>query len=203
MYQEIKAKVRGVSPLMLHNSRLANPLDPITKEIKRVSGKRGKTDADLELLSHLEWLGGLYTTESGSFEVNGHGLKITGFGVPCIPGEMVEGAMAVAARKHKLGKQFGAGFLCDGNWPIKYDGPQTIAALSKDSNFADMRMVKQMRYQILRTRPIFKTWSLEFTLSFLPNLLNAQQVRDVLVLAGQVAAFGDYRPRFGRFEVVG
>lgn len=202
MYQEIKVRVKGVSPLMLHNSRLANPLDPIAKEMKRVSGKRAKTDADLELLANLEWLGGLYTTESGTFEQNGSGLKISGFGVPCIPGEVIEGAMQVAARKHKLGKQFSAGLICDGNWPIEYEGEKTVAALSKDEAFRDMRIVKIQNRSIMRCRPIFHQWGLRFTLSYLPTLLNEQQVRDVVVLAGQVAAFGDYRPKYGRFEVV-
>jgi hypothetical protein len=202
MYKDIKVRVKGVSPLMLHNSRLANPLDPITKEMKRVSGKRGKTDADLELLANLEWLGGLYTSEGGKFEINGSGLKIDGFGVPCIPGEVIEGAMLVAARKHKLGKQFSAGLLCDGNWPIEYNGPKAVAALSKDDGFKDMRIVKIQNRSIMRCRPIFNQWQLEFVLSYLPSLLNEQQVRDVVELAGQVAAIGDYRPKYGRFEVL-
>lgn len=110
--------------------------------------------------------------------------------------------MQVAARKHKLGKQFSAGLLCDGNWPIKYDGAKDVPSLSKDSAFRDMRIVKLRNLSILRTRPIFHKWELEFTLNYLPSMLNEQQVQDVAALAGQVAAIGDYRPKYGRFEVV-
>ena len=50
--------ITGTSALLMHNARLADPLDPITKEKAKVSSKRKKTEEDQELLSHLEWQGG-------------------------------------------------------------------------------------------------------------------------------------------------
>jgi hypothetical protein len=67
----LRFTMRGVSPLLTHSSRLANPLDAVTKEMKRISKKRAKTDADLEYLARLEFLGGLWLQD----------------GEPCIPGE--------------------------------------------------------------------------------------------------------------------
>jgi len=202
MYQEIKVRIKGLSPLLCQNRRLANPLDPITKEIKRISGKRGKTDADMELLSRLEWLGGLYPSEPGTFEIIESGLKIEGFGVPCIPGEMIEASIQAGARKHKLGKSFSAGLICDGNWPLEYKGAKSIAALSLDDSFRDVRAVVIQGRTIMRTRPIFHGWELGFTLSYLPELINDQQVRDALALAGMIAGIGTYRPKYGRFSVL-
>lgn len=203
MYKEIKVRVKGISPLMLHNVRLANPLDPIVKEIKRISGKKAKTDSDHELLAQLEWLGGLYTTEGGTFEVTKEAVTISGFGQPCIPGEMVEAALRNAARKHKLGKQFEAGLICDGNWPIAGNGStgKTVAQLAQDENYRDIRRVAMMGRSIMRCRPIFHKWEVAFTLNYLPTLINAEQIIDTLMLAGQVACFGDYRPKYGRFEI--
>lgn len=202
MYKDLKVKIRGVAPLLCQNRRLANPLDPIVKEIKKISGKRGKTEQDHELLADLEWLGGLYASESGLFEVNGHGLTVSGFGQPCIPGELIEAAMQNAGKKTRLGKHFAAGLISDGVWPIIHDGPKTIEAMLHDPNYRDIRACVIQRATIMRCRPIFHKWSLEFTLSYLPDMLNKDQVLNTLVTAGQIACIGTYRPKYGRFEVL-
>ena len=69
-YQRMKFRLTGVSPLVKHNGRLANPWDPMAKALKAVAGERAKTDADFEELARIEFLGGLYVCENG----------------PCIPG---------------------------------------------------------------------------------------------------------------------
>ena len=45
---------------MMHNARLANPLDPLVQEIKKLTGKRKKTEDDLLQIARLEWEGGFY-----------------------------------------------------------------------------------------------------------------------------------------------
>ena len=37
-----------INKMLQHNSRLANPLDKYAKQLKVLSGKRNKTDADLQ-----------------------------------------------------------------------------------------------------------------------------------------------------------
>ena len=39
-------KLTGQRPLLMHNGRLANPMDKYTREISTISGKRSKTDED-------------------------------------------------------------------------------------------------------------------------------------------------------------
>ena len=53
-------KLTGVSPLMVQSDRLANPLAPLSKELKQYTGKRTKTDEDHEMIYRLKWEGGLY-----------------------------------------------------------------------------------------------------------------------------------------------
>lgn len=60
MYQSLSFQITGVSPLLMHNGRLADPLDPLVKDIKKLSCKRPKTEADLERITKLEFLGSLY-----------------------------------------------------------------------------------------------------------------------------------------------
>lgn len=50
----------GVTPLLVHNARLADPLDPIVRQTKPISGKRSKTEEDHLELARLEFIGGLY-----------------------------------------------------------------------------------------------------------------------------------------------
>ena len=201
MYKQLEVTIRGVTPCMMHNGRTASPLDPIAKEMRRVHSKKSKTDADHELLAYLEWLGALYTTAPGVFQVAGHEVLVEGFGAPCWPGECIEAMLVSAAKKNKLGQQFKAGLICDGNWPLLYEGPKDIGALMRDPAFRDSRMVVVSRARVTRTRPIFHQWRLGFKLHFLPELLNESQVRDAVVAAGRLVGLGEYRPKFGRFEV--
>src|SRR5688572_28760874 len=108
-YETSKFRIRGVVPLVMHNGQLADPLNSYTKELKKVSGKRSKTEADHEQMGKLEWYGSLYLHN----------------GAPCLPGEVIEAAFIEAAKKGKRGPQAKAGVISDGFWPIEYDGPKT------------------------------------------------------------------------------
>ena len=39
--------ITGTAPMLMHNGRLANPLDPATQTLKALTSKRKKTDDDL------------------------------------------------------------------------------------------------------------------------------------------------------------
>ena len=81
-------RITGVSPLIMHNGLLADPLYEGTKLISKISRKRPKTEADLEEMARLEFLYSLYLTD----------------GKPCIPGVVLEAALigkGGAARKMK------------------------------------------------------------------------------------------------------
>ena len=56
--------------------------------------------------------------------------------------------------------------------------------------------------RIMRTRPIFNDWSAVIHLDFEDSILNESDVVDFATKAGAVVGVGDWRPRYGRFEVV-
>lgn len=182
-YQRLQFKLTGASPLVMHNGQLANPLNSFAKAMKRVSSKRAKTDADHEELARLEFLGGLYVGEDG----------------PCIPGELVEAALIVAAKKSKRGPQAKVGLLSDGNHRLDYDGPRDTDALWADERFRLVAGVRVGQARVMRTRPIFRDWSATIFVDFLPGQLNRAEVAEMVRTAGEVVGFGDWRPRFGRF----
>jgi hypothetical protein len=184
--QKLEFRIRGVSPLLHHSARLANPRDPIVKAMKKVSSKRSKTDDDHDELSRLEFMGGIY--------VNSEGRVI-------IPGECIEAALLAAAKKQKLGPKAKSGiFVSDDNLLI-YKGPQTAEELFKDPEFVDIRCVRVTTSRIMRTRPIFKRWECCFTVTFDNSQLDDYQIREFVETAGSIIGLCDFRPRFGRFEI--
>ena len=47
-------KIVGVAPLVMHNGELANPMSEGAKALKRVTGKKAKTDADHAEIARVE-----------------------------------------------------------------------------------------------------------------------------------------------------
>ncbi|MBX4188453.1 MAG: hypothetical protein KW793_04995 [Candidatus Doudnabacteria bacterium] len=50
-WKKSKFRLTGVAPLVVHNGQLADPMNYFAKEMKKISGKKKKTDADYERLS--------------------------------------------------------------------------------------------------------------------------------------------------------
>lgn len=181
--QQLSFTIIGVSPLLLHNGRLSDPLDQIAKQLKRLTSKRDKTDADQEETARVEWFGSLYLKD----------------GAPCIPGEVLEAHLVDCAKKRKKGTQAKAGLYCDGNFPLEYVGPKTPEALWEDPIFRLTCGARVQRNRVPRTRPIFRQWGLTFTVTCNENLLNPADLRDFLRIGGEQVGICDWRPKFGRY----
>jgi hypothetical protein len=66
----------------------------------------------------------------------------------------------------------------------------------------DVRPVVVQMNRVLRARPRFDEWALEFRIINLdPGLLKKDMIYRILVDAGKFYGLGDYRPEFGRFKV--
>jgi len=73
----------------------------------------------------------------------------------------------------------------------------------KRPDYIHEEWVKVQRSQILRNRPAFKDgWEAEFTLLVLDEQMPVDILKDILENAGRFRGIGDWRPHFGRFEVV-
>jgi hypothetical protein len=53
----------------------------------------------------------------------------------------------------------------------------------------------------MRYRPIFRRWSLSATIAINEEVVNVNEVKKAVTDAGALIGLGDYRPRFGRFNV--
>ena len=180
----LKFKIRGVVPLVQHNGQLADPLNSWTKEVKKISGKRDKTDADYEEMARLEWYGGLYLDNKK----------------PCIPAEVMEACLVTAAKKNKNGKKALAGLFCPNNFLLEYSGPQELKERWEDETCRYATLVRVGMARIMRMRPIFQEWGAEIAIEYDPHQLNENVVTELVATAGDVGLM-ERRPRFGRFVV--
>lgn len=187
--EHIDFHIKGIAPLLMHNIRLADPLDPITKalaELTRIPTKK-KTEEIHAQIARLEFNGGLYFDETIG---------------PHIPANNIDKMIYDGATAQKLGKVTQEATLSvDDRYALQYDGPRTMDGLYK-AGFYDRRAIGVSRAKVFRTRPMFRDWELKFAVAFDDERLNREQVIQAVKYAGRYKGLADYRPRFGRFELV-
>ena len=87
------------------------------------------------------------------------------------------------------------------NTKLEYEGPRKPDQLWADERFRLRAPAKVGAVRVIRTRPRFDDWSATIVVKYLPTLLNPGEIRGFLVAAGEQIGIGDWRPRFGRFQV--
>lgn len=183
--KELKLKIRGRAPLLMQSGRLANPLDPLSKQIKQITSLRKKTDEDLLEILRLKFAGSLYWSEKSGVH---------------LPAMNLERALFDGAKEYKLGKKFPlAAAIVEDELPLIYEGPKNPEELYADHNFVDVRMVKVGQSKVAMARPIFKVWGILATLAFNPDLMDERDVKMVVRAAGN-QGLGTFRRRFGKWE---
>jgi len=81
--------------------------------------------------------------------------------------------------------------------------PDKVPLGKKEPDYVHKEFVKVQRSQILRSRPAFKKgWEAEFTLLVLDEQMQPDMLKEILDYSGGFVGIGDWRPHFGRFEVV-
>lgn len=55
--------------------------------------------------------------------------------------------------------------------------------------------------RVMRTRPIFRSWSCAVDIDFLPDQINQRDIVEFVEVAGRIIGLCDWRPKFGRFEI--
>ena len=99
---------------------------------------------------------------------------------------------------------------------FKFKGKKTYKDLFKSAIFVNPRMIPHLipeweldkqqvliqRSRVMRSRPRFDKWELEFQIENLDSTnIEFNTIKQVLENAGQFIGIGDYRPRYGLFKV--
>lgn len=169
---ELLIELTGTSPLAMHNIQLADPLNEFSKRISEITGKRKKTESDMEEIAHLEFLGGLYYDQAIGVYVRTYAVlrafeqagKITRQGKSVIQG------LAVLADKT----------------PLVYDGPREPQALWERPEFHWREMVGVSGRRVVRMRPIFRKWSLSFEAELVDEVIDLEDFERIAETAGRV-----------------
>ncbi len=184
--KRMEFKLESTCALLMHNGQMADPMNAITKKLKKISAKRSKTDADFEAMSHLEFLGSLYLNEKQE---------------PVIPAHVISAAIVNGAKAEKLGKAFKGQMWIEGNFPLEYDGPKVPEEMWEDGSFTYIVGVKVSMSRIMRTRVEFQNWKATIIVNYFDELED-DQIISAVERAGQVIGLMDRRPAWGRFKVI-
>ncbi|KQB59366.1 hypothetical protein [Acidovorax sp. SD340] len=185
--EQLKIKITGTSPLMMHADTLANPLAAVTKAHKELTSKRKKTDDDHLAIARSEFVAGCYWSAADGFFVPGQNLDATFLG---------------GAKLQKNGVRWKRGALVlENKVKLLHDGPDTPDALWENPAFVDCRGVKVGAAKLMRYRPIFLNWAAELSVTINTEVLDMQEARKAIEDGGALIGTCEYRPRFGRFEV--
>jgi hypothetical protein len=186
----IEATLVGITPLLMHNGRLTDPTDECAKALKDLTKIRKKTEEHQRMISKVEWLGGLYWDDA--------------LGCVALPADMIWAVTIEGAKKSKNGVKAKAAVIETKEvYPLVYEGPKDKESLLDDPRFTYRKRVGVMNAAVMRTRPIFRSWQLPISLDVNKSVLDPKEVVQALHFAGEQVGLGDWRPRFGRFEVTG
>jgi len=170
--KKFRVKIRGIAPLLQHRF-------PEPEKEKAERKKVGVVDWSKEVEE------ALYRKPDGTiYEPSTH----------------IEGAMIKAASSFQIpgrGKKtykdlFKSAVIVE---------PMEIP-LEPQKYTVDRRPVVMPGGRIMRSRPKFENWELTFDIVVSEEELRKETVEGVLKHAGSFIGIGDFRPKFGRFEVV-
>ena len=184
MLKDLKIRIKGTRPLLMHNSRLADPFDPIARKMKEISQRRKKTDEELETLALLEWRGGIYEKD----------------GKVIIPSRAIEAALRNAARKRRKGKDAERAVHAE-DAALEYEGPENIDELWDAGQFCHSAIVRVGPSRLTRTRPVFDEWGAEISLRYDSSVFNEGDVCALAKTAGEEIGLLEWRPKYGLFSV--
>lgn len=175
--------------LIMHNGQLADPSNKYARALKEVSSDRTRkrTDEGILAMGNIELEGGLYLDAKGRV---------------IVPSRVLEASIVEGAKKTKGGKNALAGMFVDTDGVLDYaGGPLGVKELieSPDHRLTVGVVVGQVR--VMRVRPFFKDWSTSFEVSVLEEIAGTNTLKTWLTNAGSFIGLGDWRPRYGRFEV--
>ena len=185
--EQIKIRVSGTSPLMMHADTLANPLSAISQAHKELTSKRKKTEDDHLAIARSEFVAGCYWDRTEGFY---------------IPGQNFDATFLGGAKLQKNGVRWKRGALVlENKVKLLHDGPGKPADLWESPANIDCRGVKVGAAKIMRYRPVFLSWAAELSVMLNTDVLDLQEAKKAIEDGGALIGTCEYRPRFGRFEV--
>ena len=173
MAVEVKVKIKGISDYLQHKR-------PFEEDDKALQKRTGEVDYSKEVEKTV-----YREDDIGCF----------------IPAKHLRACMVQAGSAFKLkGNQTYRRML---NAVVEVD-PDRVPLKKKNFDYVHKEFVKLQGNQVLRYRPAYtKGWEAEFKLLILDEeQIPVDVAKQILEYAGKFVGIGDWRPHFGRFEVI-
>lgn len=190
--ETVRMQFTGIVPLLMHRPTTVNPLEDATREIKALTSLHtSKKTPDVHAqIMRLDWDAGLY-----------HAPDIGAY----LPGVNVETCLRDSGKVNRLGTAVTRGVIVVEDRIPLIVPQQNGRVLSRqelwDQNLKDYRRVGNQQNSVMRCRPCFPQWRIEFSILLNEEILDRADLVRIAERAGMAIGLGDYRPRFGRFEV--
>lgn len=191
-------QISSITPLIMSNDTLCDPLHPLTKEFKEISSNRKKEDSHHLAMSKIEWLGSLYYHEEIGFHM---------------PSKCLLGCFRTAAKKFKMGLMTKAITLEHhiGTSLIGFEKetPDTLwkKVNAKGENIHVFKCsVVNNGGRVISTKPIIQKWGCFFDLHLNTEIMNEDKLKKIIETAGVEYGIGSLRPglakgAYGKFEM--
>jgi hypothetical protein len=120
--------------------------------------------------------------------------------IPCIPSTNIKACIREAGRNYRVsGRRTTFAAMIRAGLDVN---PFPMVPLLHNGWEVDIRPVVVQRNRILRARPRFDEWILEFQIvNQDPTVIHKDTLKKILEDAGKYYGLGDFRPEFGLFEV--
>ena len=189
--KRLEIKIEGTRPMLLHNGQMVDPLNPFSKELKKISGKRNKTEEDHEKMSQIEFRAGLYWRD----DIGVH-----------MPADNLQAMFLSAAKKTREGPKCN-GIMIDDDMPIRFKNSTSLKKLEKDESMYFRKACRVQTQKIMRTRPMVPAgWTGTIVMDIDEEDVDVDDIKNFAQTAGKRIGMGDWRPQknggFGKFQVV-
>lgn len=184
--KKLHVTLNGTTPLIMHSPKCVNPLHPLAKQMKALTSKKKKTEADLEAISDLEW-------EAGAYWDDNIGLYI--------PNECLAATFLEGAKMNKNGSTFQKYVqVVDSIAPLDIGEVQNYKKMKVDPRFRDVRSVVVSRARVIRTRPRFNTWRCKFDIMYVEDKIDLDVISLAIENAGNYVGLCEMRKLgYGRY----
>lgn len=171
-----RVRIRGSSAMLFHRWNA----EAVDEKAKAAKGSKAKKTDDLETY--------VYRDDDNNL---------------CLPGEYLRMSMIEAA-KYKQDPRSPRKSLKDLAKAAIISLTDLASLGTQQWDYEDKRRVMIQRNGINRTRPAMKAgWEAEFELMVnLPEYINSTLLNELVTEAGRLVGVGDFRPTFGRFQIV-